>query len=268
MTLESLQAHKPVPSKRYKIFGVLIGLILGLGAPLGFFIVHAVTEARLRSDWMSRELDNFWLVYLYMTVLSPAVFGIFGYFFGKLMDRTYRQKILLEQANIILENQSMTDDLTGLFNHRQILAEIDKEVERARRYQRNLSGMMIDVDGFKAINDFYGHLTGDSVLREIANIIRHSVRNVDIVGRFGGDEFLVILPEASREAARVVAERVLKGVQQHPFKTGRDYISLTASIGVFSITDPKDFERTAFLDKMDRAMFRSKEEGKNRIYSD
>ncbi len=255
------------PSRSYKIIAIFSGILLGFCAPLGYLLLRVISSSKLNLDWVRTELSEYSLVYSYLAILTPMVFAVFGLCFGELLDRVHRQKRMLEKLNVVLANQSITDDLTGLYNHRHILVLIDREVERAKRYGRLLSGMMIDMDDFKSANDLYGHLTGDSVIRETADVIRNGVRNVDIVGRFGGDEFLVILPEASAEAAKVVAERVLQNIRDHSFKTGRDYISITVSIGVFSIQDPKDFDKTIFLDKIDRAMFRSKEDGKNRIYS-
>lgn len=167
-----------------------------------------------------------------------------------------------------MEHQSITDDITGLYNHRHILLEVDKEIERAKRYGRFLSGMMIDVDNFKEINDVYGHLVGDSVLSEVSQVIQQNIRKIDIPGRFGGDEFLIILPETALMAARILGERILIMINKHSFKTARDYLQVSVSIGVFFIQDGKDYDRAIFIEKMDFAMTKAKRLGKNRVHAE
>lgn len=216
--------------------------------------------------WYMHEVGSQIFTYGYLLIPTVLVFTVFGYRLGRLADKLNQKDAELERLNIILENQSITDDLTGLFNHRHILVQVNKEVERSRRYHRRLSGMMIDIDDFKSVNDLYGHLTGDSVIREMAELIGRCVRNVDIIGRFGGDEFLVILPEADEAASAIVSNRLLTEIRKHPFKIGRDTIELTASIGVFTVSDPKDFDKLSFVDRIDQAMFTAKERGKNVIY--
>lgn len=250
----------------YRWIGTLVGVLMGLGAPVGHLALRLITQGHISPKWLKSEMQQEWQAYSYLFFASLAMFMVFGYALGKLADKIALQRAELEKLNLVLENQSITDDLTGLYNHRHILLLTDKEIERAKRYGRQLSGIMIDSDDFKSINDLYGHLTGDSVLRQLAEVLKRSVRNVDIVGRFGGDEFVVLLPEASNDAARAVAERILQSVRQYPFKTARDYVSMTVTLGVFSTQGGKDLDRSIFLDRIDRAMFRAKEEGKNRIH--
>lgn len=252
--------------RNYRRVGLLLGILLGVLSLYGMLLIKVMLYRQQSVVSLSQEISAHSEFYNYLAFTTPIAFGAFGFYMGLLIDRIRDQRNQLQQMNVMLANQSISDDLTGLLNHRHILVQIDKEVERSKRYGRKLSGMMIDIDDFKSINDCYGHLTGDSVIRELAELINRSVRNVDIVGRFGGDEFLVILPEADADAARLVSERVLETIRKHPFKTGRDYLQLTVSIGVFSVEDPKDFDRSSFIDRMDRAMFYAKEQGKNRVH--
>lgn len=246
-------------------FGLIVGLILGLGAPIGGLLFRALIFRQFNFHSMVLEIDDKFYYYFYMAIITPLAFGAFGYYLGSLNDKIQSQKQKLESLMSVLEAQSMTDDVTGLYNHRHLLEEIEKEIERSKRHHHDLSAMMIDLDGFKQINDLYGHITGDSVLRETALVINQSIRKIDVVGRYGGDEFVVILPEAKIEAAKTVAERILENVRQHRFKTKRDYVSLTVSIGIFSYEDSKDLDRAVFIEKIDEAMFKAKSSGKDRM---
>lgn len=112
-----------------------------------------------------------------------------------------------------LASLAITDALTGLFNHRYFQEGLNLEIARAKRYNRALSLIMLDIDSFKEYNDTYGHLEGDRVLKEIARIIQENIRQIDIPSRYGGEEFMIILPEADSEEARIVAERIRKEVE-------------------------------------------------------
>ncbi len=255
MRLKHCYNYKGRFQTSYAAFGLGAGLILGLGAPVGGFFLSLV---------FSVKVDPFF--YLYLLVMTPLAFSVFGYFLGHWADRLFLQKKSIEHAMAIVESQSMTDDVTGIYNHRHILEEIEREVERAWRYHRIVSGIMIDVDNFKEANDSYGHLTGDSVLRDLAKLLSGSIRKVDIIGRYGGDEFLVILPETPLAAAREVAERIQQNVRQYRFKTQRDYFRMTVSLGIFTFEDPRDFNKNTFIEKIDQAMFQAKSLGKDQIY--
>lgn len=193
--------------------------------------------------------------------------GAIGYFMGIWQDVTERkwtEEEWIKKAHKF-ELQSRTDDLTGLFNHGQILAELSKEFERADRYGRPLAAMMIDIDNFKLVNDRYGHLAGDKLLKTYAAVIRKSIRKIDIAGRFGGDEFLVILPESNAETAELVARRIIENVQQYKKEVIGDEINVTASIGMLA-RDAESRENAAvFIERVDQALYHAKRSGKNRI---
>lgn len=254
-------------TKNLTVSGSIAGVVLGLGAPVGSLVLRMAFFGHVDLHWIRQEvLDNFYY-YAYMTFLTPVAFGLFGHYLGELNDKVFSQKVKLESLASVLENQSMTDDVTGLYNHRHLMEEIEKEVERSKRHHHVLSGMMVDVDGFKEINDSYGHLTGDYVLREAAFVLNESIRKIDIIGRYGGDEFVIILPEASLDAAETVSERILQNVRQHRFMTKRDHISLTVSVGLFHFEDASDLSKTQFIEKIDDAMFRAKALGKDRLFA-
>ncbi len=151
-----------------------------------------------------------------------------------------------------------TDSLTGFYNRRKIEEILAKEIERSRRYGNPLSVLFIDVDNFKELNDTYGHKSGDEVLRRIAEIIKSELRRTDYVGRFGGEEFMVILPETDSQSAFRVAERIRKRVEREDFKTGK----VTVSVGVTELKEGDDLN--TLFNRVDRAMYLAKERGKNR----
>jgi diguanylate cyclase (GGDEF)-like protein len=163
------------------------------------------------------------------------------------------------------ERLSQTDDLTKLHNARYLRQFLLSEVKRARRYGSYVSALFLDLDDFKQINDAYGHLVGSHVLMEMATIILSSVRDTDVVARYGGDEFVVILPETGVEQATQVAERIRQKIHRHFFTGGRRLeLQLTASFGVASFPQhaqsPQQLVACA-----DTAMYEAKAGGKNRV---
>jgi diguanylate cyclase (GGDEF)-like protein len=180
--------------------------------------------------------------------------------------------IVNARAYTALAEQAVTDGLTGLFNHRHFNEHLRQEVTTARRYGQELSLMMVDVDDFKAFNDRYGHPQGDSVLAELAEILRHGTRNdVDILARYGGDELVVILPQARANgpeptAARNVAERIAAAMRAHRFESakGRRDVAMTVSIGVAGL-GLGGYTHDELLSSADKALYLAKHQGKDRV---
>jgi diguanylate cyclase (GGDEF)-like protein len=253
--------------RSYKFLGLLSGAVLGLGAPLGSLFFHGLIHQHLSLEWIRAEATSHPFFYTYMCVTTPVVFAAFGFVFGLLRDRDEVQKAALEHLNKILERQSMTDEVTGLINRRQLETEIEREIERAKRYRHPIAGIMIDIDDFKHINDTRGHLMGDTALKKVAGVIKGSIRKVDIAGRYGGDEFLVVLPEATMDSARTVALRIQEGVRQCKIDVPRPTLSLTASIGLFAFPDCSFLDKKVFIETVDVALLKAKKAGKNRIVS-
>ena len=164
-----------------------------------------------------------------------------------------------------LEVQSIRDDLTGLYNRRYILLELEKETERSIRCKRPITGMMIDLDNFKQVNDQYGHPAGDEVLKQFALILEKSIRKMDIAGRYGGDEFLVLLPESDLEISGRVAERIRKNVHEFPFNAKGTPFSLSVSIGLIPFNEGEKNNKNGMIEKIDQALFRAKQSGKNQV---
>lgn len=185
---------------------------------------------------------------------------------------------LANQAAVSIENvdlhqavqrQAVTDELTGLFNHRRFQEVMALEVERTRRFGSEMGLILFDIDDFKAINDTYGHVQGDMVLREVAQVLRESARAIDEPARYGGEEMAVALPQTDLEGAFRFAERVRRRIEalELPILDGSGTIRVTASFGVASTGDGglgRDADKEALVAAADAAMYRAKRAGKNR----
>jgi two-component system cell cycle response regulator len=169
----------------------------------------------------------------------------------------------LSETNARLQALATTDPLTGLPNHRALIAKLENELARAYRYQHECAILFLDIDHFKALNDSYGHAVGDGVLRDFAALVQQNMRETDVPGRWGGEEFLVILPETGEEEARRISERVRSAVASYAFTMGGG-MSLTCSIGI--ATFPGDAgERDGLVTCADQAMYAAKRLGRNQV---
>jgi len=163
-----------------------------------------------------------------------------------------------------VETLAITDGLTGVYTRRYFMERFDEEIKRSSLRKISFSLLMIDADHFKMINDQHGHLTGDAVLKEIAKIIQENVREIDIVGRFGGEEFCVVLPDTDMEGARMVAERIRKSAQKRSIKAYDSTLRVTLSIGLAMYpSDGKLLEE--LMDKADWSLYRAKSQGRNNV---
>ncbi len=176
--------------------------------------------------------------------------------------------IVLDNARLFdrVRNLSIRDGLTGVFNRRHVMEVLAVEFERTQRYGGELGVIMVDIDHFKKINDQYHHQAGDHVIREVARLLGEGMRNVDAVGRYGGEEFIAVLPHTSDAGARLTAERVRKAVEAYQFKVGPDkQVTCTVSIGIACA--PADGIRTAadLVREADKALYKAKESGRNRV---
>lgn len=167
---------------------------------------------------------------------------------------------IIEQADEI-EKLANIDPLTSIFNRRAFFLKAEKEFERASRFKRPLSTLLIDVDHFKNINDSYGHQKGDSILVDLVSNINEIIRSHDIFGRYGGEEFIIILPETYLDAAKIFAERIRSKVEKIKHPCGNGNISLTVSIGVSENNDDLEFD--SMISRADHALYRAKDMGRN-----
>jgi len=165
---------------------------------------------------------------------------------------------ILAQADEV----SHTDALTYLPNRRQVINHLQKEVHRAERYKTPVSISMIDIDHFKKINDTYGHTVGDQVLLQLANMLRGGIRESDMVGRYGGEEFLIVLPNTKLQRAAEMAARLCKTIRQNDIDVGKK-ANLTVSIGVAEYRHGEE-NWQKFLSRADMALYAAKNAGRNR----
>jgi diguanylate cyclase (GGDEF)-like protein len=208
------------------------------------------------------------------TAIEAIRAGVYDYLTKPLESLTTFELTLsraLERRHLIRENErlfqevqrlALTDQLTGLYNRHKLKESLQSEVERARRYGRPLSLIMLDLDDLKGINDTYGHPAGDAVLRQVADAIRNHTRRVDLSARIGGDEFLVLLPEAGLEVATEVAKRVRTEITSNPFEE----VTISISVGVGQwggeFSSPQ-----GFLHAVDQALYQAKRSGTTKIFT-
>ncbi len=165
-----------------------------------------------------------------------------------------------------LEKLAATDALTGCMNRRALAEALAQELDRARRYNLAVTILLADIDRFKSINDTRGHIAGDSVLRQVGDMLRREARSVDIVARYGGEEFVVVMPETATQGAAIFAERVRARVQNRDFgDPGEDPLRLTVSIGLASFPDDRVHSSDSFISLADQALYRAKNEGRNLV---
>ena len=179
--------------------------------------------------------------------------------FAARLDAAYKE---LETTNSRLKEFSFKDDVTGLYNRRFFSIRLEEEISRYRRFNHPVSVVLLDLDGFKDVNDRLGHAAGDEILRDIAQILLKHSRGINVISRYGGDEFAVLLVETPKAGARLYADRIRQVVSTYPFSHG---CRITASFGVSSLPEdvaaaPDDIVKTA-----DEALYAAKRAGKNKV---
>jgi two-component system, cell cycle response regulator len=184
-------------------------------------------------------------------------------FLGQVANQSY---IVMENSRLFerVRNLSIRDGLTGLSNHRHILELLQEEFDRKGRDQEPFSVLMIDIDHFKRVNDEHGHPAGDAVLREVAAVIQGCLRTIDSVGRYGGEEFLVVLPRTPHDEAMQTAERVRSQVGAHVFRAQEAGLRVTISVGVATASAPGTHTTEAMIREADAALYRAKSAGRDR----
>jgi diguanylate cyclase (GGDEF)-like protein len=170
-----------------------------------------------------------------------------------------------------IEQIAVTDELTGLSNRRGFFQLGERELERALRFERALAVLLFDIDHFKRVNDTYGHSAGDEVLRALADCIRQNIRGIDVAGRYGGEEFVLVLPETPLGRAVEIAERLRRSIANCvvPLYSSRDEesctsLTITVSIGV-TVLRPEDRTLQGLVDRADQAQYQAKHAGRNRV---
>ena len=177
--------------------------------------------------------------------------------------------ILQDLARLVMNELELRqlatiDSLTGAMTRRYFFAQADRALAVARRYAHPAAAIMLDIDHFKRINDRHGHPAGDLVLQHVVTTIRTALREVDLLGRIGGEEFAVVLPETTQEGARLTAERLRAAIAARPFRYGDAAIEVTASLGVAGL-EPGDRDAAGLLGRADAGLYRAKHDGRNRV---
>jgi diguanylate cyclase (GGDEF)-like protein len=170
----------------------------------------------------------------------------------------------LKQKNDLLHKLSITDELTHIYNRRYFIKRLKEEFHRALRYSEKLALIIMDIDNFKKINDTYGHQTGDKILYQVAKIMKQQLRGCDVLGRYGGEEFIILLPYTDFKGAFALSERIRNSIEQNTFKVGRKKINVTISAGIVSYPEYKAESYEKFIKKADEGLYLAKKSGKNR----
>ncbi len=171
----------------------------------------------------------------------------------------------LARANVRLHELAITDPLTGLYNRRHLFELAETELARTRRYRRNLAAIMLDIDHFKMVNDRFGHLAGDKVLEAVAGRVHAAIRDVDILGRYGGEEFAILMPDTTLAGGVQLAERLRLAIASEQFETGKEAVTVTVSLGVTGYAGLEAISIDTLLDRADQALYRAKDGGRNRV---
>jgi len=183
---------------------------------------------------------------------------------GRMLARIIKYAIKRKKMDEKLETLALTDPLTGLYNRRYFFERGWNEYVRARRYQHHLAVIMLDLDFFKQINDKYGHACGDMVLMRVAKLFSQTLRDVDLVARFGGEEFIILIPETDKAGVDFVAQRIRQEIYDTPMEHNGKNFNITASLGIALIEDVVgDFE--TMINQADIALYYAKENGRNRV---
>ncbi|MCP3164043.1 diguanylate cyclase [Myxococcus qinghaiensis] len=210
------------------------------GSTNGTFINDELVEGE-------RELRNGDLVKIGRT--------IFKYIAGGNIEAAYHDEIY---------RLTTMDGLTQIYNRRYFDEQLDREISRSRRYERVLSLVLVDIDHFKKVNDKFGHLAGDSVLKQLASTVRTRIRREDVFARYGGEEFAILLPEVALVGARQLSEKVRRLVEKQRFEFDRQPIPVTISLGV-AVLDPHHREPGDLVRAADEKLFEAKSGGRNRV---
>ena len=214
---------------------------------------HLLEQFKMKSDAVMKEKD---------TIVHELTES------KKLLEKySTNLEEMVEQRTEILKWLSITDPLTGLYNRRYFIEQIELEFKRSKRYSRDLSLLMLDIDHFKLVNDNYGHQIGDIVLRKISSVIINLLRDSDLAFRYGGEEFMIILPETKSEDAINVAERMKQEIMNTQHNYGSINFTVTTSIGIVSIKDMMDKFETIddIIKKVDDNLYKAKNSGRNTI---
>ena len=181
-----------------------------------------------------------------------------------IVSRQFSLEIEKVQLYETVQESAVTDGLTGIFVRRYFLEMFKEEFKRSFRYNFKLSLLMIDLDHFKECNDKFGHLVGDAILKEVTGVLRQNVREIDLLGRYGGEEILILLPETDQKGAVLVAQRLREAISNQTFKAYDELLKMTISIGVSTFPDDAALD-TELIESADQALYEAKRQGRNQV---
>lgn len=238
-------------------FVLSMALLVGLSlASVNQSIPYAPIAANIFAE--NGNVSSFWsLLYFYFAM--PHLISIFGLAFYLLQRWREREQEIREL--------SITDSLTGLMNRRSILGHLNLEQDKCDKHGHPLAVLMVDLDHFKQINDTWGHGVGDDVLKLAASALKETVRNTDFVGRYGGEEFLVVLPGLDQEHAKRLSERIREAIAdiEYCVESGNQQLSITASLGLCCCSERNKISASDLIRLADMALYRAKDTGRDRL---
>lgn len=282
LSFEQAELILPPPDKKSESVSKIYAI-----SRLGVEEKSPVEPGSVEEQWLEKTLrektfssgDRLWL----FPLITEGEFNALFMVQGSAKEDLAKFEVLASQLALqvrkvrlyeMVRELSIIDGLTGVFVRRHFLERFEEEIKRALKQNFPLSVLMLDIDHFKRYNDEFGHLVGDATLREVAQVIRANVRKVDIVARYGGEEFAVVIPETREEGALEVAERIRSAVARRAFRVYQEETKVTVSIGISVF--PQDLQALVergydpsflfeLLQRSDRALYRAKEEGRNRV---
>lgn len=240
-------------------FFALIGLLLGTGAPLGALLIRSCALPHAHLENLLQDLSASSFFYVYTLIGTCLAFSLFGYFIGRDEEKILRK-------NVRLSVQALTDPLTGLGSHRFLHETFKVEFRKHRDSRKPISCLMMDLDFFKKVNDSHGHPFGDKVLFLFAQVVRHCLRSGDIATRYGGEEFLCILPDCDEKEARAVAERIRAELEGEVFRDGPYDVKVTVSIGAVTVHESLETDHQSMIDAADKNLYEAKDRGRNQVF--
>ncbi|MFA5140596.1 MAG: GGDEF domain-containing protein [Elusimicrobiota bacterium] len=261
----------PLERIPHQVLFPAIGLLLAFFSPLSAFLLRLwQADPVLVSLWIRSELTYNSLFYVYTTISTALIFMTLGAVLGIKSESQRVHNKTLRSRMAELQIRSVTDGLTGAYSHAYLQEMLSIEIDRSRRTGRPLSVVMMDIDDFKKINDMHGHLFGDQVLKEVTEAVSMNIRQHDVLGRYGGEEFLVIMPGTEPDVAAKVAGRVCRAVARAWVRDKREapgaaLVRVTLSGGVATFPGTGSATPTALIEAADRRLYAAKREGKNRV---
>ncbi|OVE76067.1 hypothetical protein BVX98_06595 [bacterium F11] len=241
----------------------VLGGFVGLLFPLILLLWRAFFARKAWwVNWINAEFNRSGETYVVLGLVAVVALAVVGYLVGRRNDELEHESETVQDSNLELSFLAATDSLTGLFNGRSMQERLGIELDNAHRSP--LSCLVIDIDHFKRINDKYGHPFGDEVLIRIAFVLKRSVRRVDAVGRLGGEEFLIILPDMASDRAALVGDRIREAVQSESFIFEKKTVRVAVSVGVADTTKTGIKDKDALLKAADEALYQAKKTGRNK----